>query len=48
MSTERTLPKSTITEQRNDGSVGMKYKPLELIGSGGFGDCLFRSSTGCQ
>ena len=35
MSTERTLPKSTITERRKDGSVGMKYQPLELIGSGG-------------
>ena len=35
MPTERTLPKSTITERRRDGSVGMKYKPMELIGSGG-------------
>ena len=35
MSTERTLPKFTITELRRDGSVGMKYKPMELIGSGG-------------
>ena len=35
MSTERTIPKSTIIELRRDGSVGMKYKPMELIGSGG-------------
>ena len=35
MSTERTLPKFTITERRRNGSVGIKYKPLELIGSGG-------------
>ena len=35
MSTERTLPKFNIAERRRDGSVGMKYKPLEMIGSGG-------------
>ena len=35
MSTERTLPKFNIAERLRDGSVGMKYKPLELIGSGG-------------